>query len=527
MNNLQPDPFLSKAEFWAFVSGILFLLAYWLFGFDGITFSDDVYYLLAGEKFWDGTMEVSDYHFSSRWGAYVPSGLIGYFLGFDAHKISLISLLSYLVTLLLLLKILPRSAPSWVLVLWFCTQIYFLHFLTKVYPDSLLVLWTCLVPVAASFRKRKPISAGILMVFALFIGFITKETIIFLAPFPLFLLYFDIKEREQNYRFYYSAVGTGLLVGIAYLGYFWITFGDPLHRITSINAGHYISEYTYADKGLWSILERLTILPIQTFVERAYWPWVVFALPGIVSGWQNRNSAARIFTLALACLMLGFWFMSSTLEFYNPIYLNPRHLIILVPILAFLISAGWQRWLHSRKWKLYLGILLGFGVLVAMLMLDWKMAAFHGALLVPIYVKNQKISAVMFGIILLVPAVYSIPYQKNLKQYDNLINTLTIESQVTDNKTPIYTHSFLDFSKKVLIADDSLAQKSIFPLYEFPKDSTSLPRQLKVLIYDYYLHAYPEEQKDVDAISAWLSQHYRLSETYNTGNITVSKYVLK
>lgn len=524
---LTPEYRTFKLAFnFPFFVGILFLFAYWLFGFDGITFSDDVYYLLAGQKFWEGTMEVNDYHFSSRWGAYVPTGLIGYLLGFDPQRISLISLLSYGASLFLLFKLLPKSAPAWVLFLWFCTQVYFLHFLTKVYPDSLLVFWTCLVPVLATFRKSKPIFSGILMVFALFIGFITKETIIFLAPFPFLLFYFDIKEKELNWSFYYSLVGTALLLGIAYVAYFWIAFGDPLHRISSINAGHYISDYTYADKGFWSILERLTILPIQTFVERAYWPWMVFALPGIVSGWQSRNSA-RTFSLALACLILGFWFMSSTLAFYNPIYLNPRHLIILIPILAFLIASGWRSWTISMKWKRYLSILLGIGIVVALLIQDWKMVAFNTLFLLPLYLKNQKISTTLFGLILLLPAIYSIYYQKNLKQYDNLISTLTNQVQITDSKTDIYTHSFLDFSKKILFPEDSIAQESLIPIYQFPTDPRQFPKQLKVLTYGYYLHAYPEEQKDLDELKDKLNKHYQLLKTYKTGNITVSEYERK
>src|SRR5688572_20792879 len=99
----------------AFCFGALFLFMYWLFGFDGITFSDDVFYLLAGKSFWEGTMEFNAYHFSTRWGAYVPSGLIGFLFGFDPHRISLISLVSYLGTLALLLRLLPKNQNSWIL----------------------------------------------------------------------------------------------------------------------------------------------------------------------------------------------------------------------------------------------------------------------------------------------------------------------------------------------------------------------------------------------------------------------------
>jgi hypothetical protein len=506
---------------------VFFLMTYWLVGFDGITFSDDVYYLLAGDSFWQGTMVFSDYHFSTRWGAYIPAGLIGFIFGNDPHTVSAISLISYLGTYLLLLRITKGTNALIVFSLWFCTQVYFLHFLTKVYPDSVLVFWVCLVPFAAIYRNQHGILAGLFLVIGLFAGFLTKETIIFLAPFPILLAYFDYKSNQLNWRFYGAVLISGLILGIGYLTYFWIAFGDPFYRVSSINAGHYISEFTYADKGFWSILKRLTNLPFQTFVERAYWPWLVFALPGLVFGLKNMASKSFSFSIALICLMLGFWFMSSTLAFYNPIYLNPRHLIILVPILAYLIASGWEKWQNRKAWQVRIIGLLLLGVVIALLMQDWKMAAFNALLTVPIFLKNQKLRLIFLGLLLLIPAMYSIKYQTNLKQYDSLIETLSKETQVTDNNTPIYTHSFIDFSKKVLLPNDSLAQELLIPLYQFPKVESEFPQKLRVLIYDYYKHAYPEEQVDVDAISIWLSKNYELLRTYKTGNISVSEYERK
>src|SRR5690606_20965075 len=131
------------------------------------------------------------------------------------------------------------------------------------------------------------------------------------------LLYFDWKKKDINRTFYLAALSTGIILSAAYLSYFWVKFGYPLHRVSSINAGHYISEFTYADKGLWSILRRLTVLPIITFVERSYWAWIVFALPGIVLGLKSKQTPALEVTLACICLLIGFWFMTSTLDFYN------------------------------------------------------------------------------------------------------------------------------------------------------------------------------------------------------------------
>jgi hypothetical protein len=504
-----------------------FLLTFWWVGFDGITFSDDIFYILAGDSFWRGTMVVNDYHFSSRWGAYVPAGLIGAVFGNDPHTISTISLISYIATYFLLLRLTKESTALVQMSLWLCTQVYFLHFLTKVYPDSLLVFWTCLVLFAAYYRFQYPVKAGILLVLGLFLGFLTKETIIFLAPLPILLFFFDRRREGFKLDFYKTIFITGILLSCFYLGYFWISFGDPFYRISSINAGHYISEFTYADKGFWSIIRRLTILPFQTFVERAYWPWLVFAMPGVALGWKNRTSPAFIFSIALGCLLLGFWFMSSTLAFYNPIYLNPRHLIILIPILAFLIGSGWGKWQGNQFWKLWITGLLLVGVTIALEMQDWKMAVFNGLLILPVFLRNHKIQLTFLLPILLIPAMYSIFYQQNLKQYDNLIETLSIEVVSVDLKHPIYTHSFLDFSEKVLLPGNPEAQELLTPLYQFPVEQDQFPTKLKVLIYDYYKHAYPEEQVDVDLISEWLDKNYELKGEKKSGNVTIYEYKLK
>jgi len=526
MSHQVPNLNSSQARISALIAGILFLLAYWYFGYDGITFSDDVYYLLAGQKFWEGTMEVNDYHFSSRWGAYVPSGLIGYLIGFDAHRISLISLLSYVATLLLLVKILPKSLPAWVLVLWFCTQVYFLHFLTKVYPDSLLVLWTCLVPIASVYRKNKPILAGIVLVVALFAGFLTKETIVLLAPFPVLLFYFDWKRKDVTYSFYLAILATGILLSAAYLSYFWIKFGDPLHRVSSINAGHYISEFTYADKSLWSMVRRLTILPIITFVERSYWAWIVFALPGIALGLKSRKTPAFEFSLAFLCLLIGFWFMTSTLDFYNPIYLNPRHLIILVPLLCLLIALGWKKWQTSIRARLWMMGLLSLGAAFSLVQLDWKMAGFQLALVGAVYAYRFKFQAIIIAAILLAPALLAVPYQKNLKQYSSMIETLSSESQSTNNQSFLLTNNFLEFSEQVLFPEDKITQEKLHGLDSLLTWENAKTDTVKLLLYTYYQHAYPQEQEEIDAVLSKLKElGYVLSEEKNEGVIWKQIYV--
>ncbi len=495
-----------------FFSGITFLSVYWFFAFDGITFSDDVYYLLAGKKFWEGFMEFNDYHFSTRWGAYVPSGLIGFLFGFDPHRISLTSLISYIGTLGLLIKVLPKEFNPWIVLIWLSTQVYFLHFLTKVYPDSLLVFWAVLIPFSAVYRIEKPFLAALGVISGLFFGFLTKETIIFLAPLPILLFVFDWKKGSKNLQFYFTLIGLGFAFGALYLGYFWINFGSPFYRFDSIQDGHYISEFTYADKNGWVMLKRLTVLPIITFVERSYWLWIVFAIPGLVKIWRKPTRPGIEFGLAFLSLLGLFWVMSTTFRLYNPIYLNPRHLIILVPILAFLITTGWEEWRGNLQLKLTMVGLILLGVAISLIQQDWKMAAFQALAVIIIYTISGRKQILAFGVYLTIPALMAISYQQKLKGYYLLTQTLSKETLNTENQSLILTNNFIDFSKEVLFPENQSAQNLLFPIEKLDSLQLNPPQYFRVLIYDYYKHSYPKEQVDVDALELWLKDQKLLNE---------------
>jgi len=519
------DPLSKHSTLTASIAGILFLLLYWYFAFDGITFSDDVFYLLAGKKFWEGTMEFNAYHFSTRWGAYVPSGLLGHLFGLKPQLISLVSLFSYLATLGLLLKVLPKNVNTWVLLIWFCTQVYFLHFLTKVYPDTLLVFWTVLVPYSAIYRSEQPFLAALGLVSGLFFGFLTKETIVFLAPLPILLFFFDWKKGKQNLAFYSALLGLGIAFGSVYLGYFWIKFGSPFYRFESIQDGHYISEFTYADKSGWVMLKRLTILPIVTFVERSYWLWVVFAVPGLVRVWRKPESPGLEFGLSLVSLVALFWVMSTNFRFYNPLYLNPRHLIILVPILAFLIALGWEEWTKNSKLKLWMNGLMLLGIAISMYQMDWKMTGFQFLFLLIFNFTQGKKLIWATGISLLIPAILAISYQHKLKGYELLLDTLAKETMSPDDQSLILTNNFLDFSKSVLLPDNPKAQNTLFPIEKLDSLRSDPPNKFTVLLYDYYRHAYPKEQVDVDALEVWLLEQ-TLVEEERKGNVWIRRYRL-
>jgi hypothetical protein len=511
----------------AFLVAAVFLVLYWLYGFDGITFSDDVYYLLAGKGFWEGKMVFNDYHFSTRWGTYIPAGLVGKITGFDPHWVSMISLISYLVILWLLIKILPNPVDSWILVFWLSTQVFYLHFLTKIYPDSILALWTCLIPFAATFRNKRPFWAAFGLVSGVFLGFITKETIVYLLAFPALLYLVDRKKNTLNPVFYAWLMGIGVFFIALYLGYFWIEFGNPLYRFESIQNGHYISEYTFADKSSWVMLKRLTVLPIINLVERAYWPWIIFAIAGVMYSLKKVNSPGMEFSLAFLSLLMGFWFMSTSLRLYNPIHLNPRHLIILVPILSFLIALGWNFWQTNTKVKRLLTGMLLLGILISMFQNDYKMIAFQSLFLLVLLPTNLPFQKGVLAFILLVPAIFASYHQQGLKAYPSLLKHIKESALNTNKEGPVLANNFIEFSKEVLLDSFPELHQEVIGIEKIDSLKTFHPEKLQVLLYDYYQHAYPQEQADVDKLEFWLDKEYELIKEKREGPISIRFYKLR
>ncbi|WP_297338174.1 hypothetical protein [Algoriphagus sp.] len=514
----------NQQKSWTFgLLGLAFLGLYWWLGFDGITFSDDVYYMLAGKEFWTGDFQVNAHHFSSRWGAYIPAGLMGLIFGFSPQAMSLVSLLSYGISLILLLKILPKGQSPLILTCWFVTQVYFLHFLTKVYPDSLLVACISLALFSVSKRINHSPWNGVLLSLALFLGFVTKETIVFLFPLPFLLFYFDLKSKKINWGFYQSLALSGIVLFTLYLSYFWLTFGDPFYRISSINAGHYISEFTYADKGWKAIMERLTITPFLTFVERNYWPWLVFALPGLIRCLKSKDQEGFEIGLGFLLLMLGFWLMSSTLDFYNPIYLNPRHLIILIPTLAYLISMGWNFWTVSTRWKQALTLALLFGLGVSLFQQDFKNAGFLAAFIPIVWIKKSTFQNPILVILLGLPTLISISYQKETKEYDSFISTFNKSVQSTEKETIILVNNFVYFSKDILFPQKNQTHNWV-AIEKVDSLRNVGPGKLKVMLYSYYRHAYPKEEKDVVALEKWLENDFILIDSVQKGKVTIRSF---
>lgn len=492
--------------------GFLFLSLYFWLGYDGITFSDDVYYLLTGKKFWESIPISDDYHFSSRFGAYVLSGFFSHLFGLDDHLAALASLFSYLISFFLLWYLSKENIYRWWFTAFFISQIYFLHFLTKVYSDSILVFWVILVPFTAIYRDRSPFWMSLAMGLAFIIGFSTKETMVLLLPFPIFLLFYDLIHQRPIAFYLWFGIWSVVLLSL-YFGFFHWKFGNAFYHFEMVNEGHYISEYTYHDKGIGAILKRLTYMPFLAFVERSFWPWLVLAIPGLWMGVKSQKPILFEFALTVGCLVLGFWFMTSTLDFYNPIYLNPRHLIILIGPLSVLIAMGAANWIESKTWLKWMGNLFILGAGLALLLPDFKISAYLLAFgLVVSFLKKPKLKIIPIALLLFVPVLASIRHQEQVKNYNHFIKAFDEVILKNENQHFILVNNFVYFSKDILLQDQEKTKNKLVALINIDGLKAKNPDEFEFFIYKYYLHAYPLESEDIKIFEDWVEEkNYKIT----------------
>ncbi|WP_186756855.1 ArnT family glycosyltransferase [Echinicola salinicaeni] len=494
----QPNTYL--------VAGILLLIGYWFFAYDGITFSDDVAYIIYGQNFWMGNDVMTGEHFTFRWGAYILSGLLTFLFGFNDRIASLSSLIYYIGALILIWSIMPKPSTKFWLVLFFISNIYLLHFLPKVYPDSPLLFWTALIPYSAYYRFKRPLESGLLMALAFFVGFCTKETIIYLAPFPVMLMVFDyLKDNGKSFYLYFFGFVT--LFFLVYLGYFEWKFEDAFFRFRSIQEGHYVSPYSYFDKNWLIMLERLTFIPITTFVERTYWIWIVLSVPSIVRAFLTKRDLPLIFSLCTICMIIGFWFMSTSFSYYNPLHLNPRHLIILIPLLSANIAFENHRWLDNFFWNKFCSLWIAFGGFVALSLMEWNIAIYYFLFAACLAFLTSRLRLAGMVALLILPVFMAFKNQSGLKNYSHFKEAFIQNLENSDHHSPLISHQFICDSQEVILGK-LLPKKRAISLEDFKAQPyLNPPQNFTLFIYKYSQHAYPDQTSLLQKVREFAKQN--------------------
>ncbi len=345
---------------------------------------------------------------------------------------------------------------------------------------------------------------------------------ILLAPLPALLFFMDLRERKRLHFYYYFG-GISLVLVFLYLGYYQWQFGDWLFRFKTIENGDYISAYSYYDKDLPTLYKRLTYEPILDLIRRTYWLWLTLSIPRIYFGVKNKDEVGLAFGLCLTCLLVGFWWMTTPFQFYSPLPMNPRHLIILIPPLSVCIALGFRHWHNAIEWKMALALLLAFASGYCLLSGDWKVGLFYLLFSGLLFLKQERILFAAMAAGLLFPVLFSVKYQHQLKNYPHFLEVLRKETSEASNTSPLLTHEFIYFSSEVLLEEPEF-QSPIISMAELDRLAQNPPDSLTLFIYGYYRHAYPAEQVYIDKVEQWLEKNYDLIYSEQGPWLSIRKY---
>ncbi|MBS9525755.1 hypothetical protein KI659_17175 [Litoribacter alkaliphilus] len=486
-------------------AGCIFLILYWLLGYEGIAFEDDVLYFQFGQSYYQGQQVQSEDYLSHRWGSYLFSGWITSLLGPSYRLATLINLVAYLGTLTIIWLVIPyRNLKKWG-VIFFVTHLFTLQYLNKLFPDSLLIFWVLLIPVLSLYRHSEAPKTAIAMGLVMFLGFFTKESVSFLFIYPLILMAFDMHFKKPLKFYFYFFPFAGILMA-GYFLYYWWNFDSPFYHIMTLQESYHLLSHSYAESGWKAILSRLTYQPFIHLTENYLWVLVMLALPSWYLGMKFHKPIHLEFAIANTLLLAGFWFMTTSLHHYNPMYLQPRHMIIMVAPLSVAIAYGVPSWLQNEIWRRNLAILMFGGSLIALSQAWWVMAgmlALISALIFKLY--GKKLWPALAGILLLAGILF--PFQEiTSKNYSHFYRHFVEENKkASKSKIPLFTNDFVYRSREVLavnpVGTHYLHSIGHFDLME------EIPAQLRLMVYHRQIHQYPHEDQLLEEFQTWLTRN--------------------
>ncbi|MCB0640720.1 MAG: glycosyltransferase family 39 protein, partial [Phaeodactylibacter sp.] len=335
--------------------------------YKGIALSDEYLYAEQAVALAHGYFEWTNSAFANRFGQLLPMALLVELLGPKPGTMVLWSSIC-LIALVLVFRIWAQEAleerAAWTAVFLLVLNPSLLFYGADVSHDLVMSAFSFF----ALYLLCRRIQPG-WMAACLAWAFLTKMAVLFLMPFFLWVAWWDIR-RGRCIPFWRTTALLGLGFVIAFFGLYEVAQGDWLFRFRGIAQEHNISEWSYYQKSLSELWQRLTVGP-AAFIAQSPGLGIPFVLAGL---WIFRFNPRKLdelpnflFGFILSTLAV-FWWGSTSLSSYNPMLLAERMWLVFIPPCTLLgvyslqeLSKGLKS--VERHWLPLLGILglLGCG----------------------------------------------------------------------------------------------------------------------------------------------------------------------
>ncbi|MBK0404418.1 glycosyltransferase family 39 protein [Adhaeribacter sp. BT258] len=364
LNKLQNfsknEPLLARL---ALLVGCVFTVLYFFFAHEGSYFNDDWAYSRYAHEVLTGDFAFEYMPFSHRFFAYLPVSILYATIGVSPYITTVWPMLCTAGTLVLIFGLLRKNYPGaamWaVILLGFNFHTLFLS--NYLYPDNVVMLLAlAILGMLLHYRQvqNNPIRFGLAFAVLNFLGMLTKETIIYIAPVYLYVFVLDLI-RKENLKFWlWSAVFGAILLAFYFAAYEIFT-GHWLNRF--LMTSEIVNEFKpgYLQNKTAYYFNRLTYEPILFFIGSGIIVPIIFAFsaPGVtLKNLVKLENTRSYWLLATILILLTFWFGSTSYTHYKPMVLVPRMITVLMPPLC--ISAGFAlaNNFHKPRFQLIVGV---------------------------------------------------------------------------------------------------------------------------------------------------------------------------
>jgi len=339
---------------------ILFGLAFHFIAYTGHFGYDDLHYAKLASGLNNGIFDAGD-HYSFRSTILLLTALMYKLFGVNDFASSLPALLLFIGIQYIVFSILKKESKQQLILGLSLTTFSqsLLFYSDKLMPD-IYVAFSVILAMYAFWlhryhRIKKDILFAFIMVFALFTGFLSKGTIVLVIPLFLYLFIVDLI-LKRSIRFWIYSWISGLLLLLVYVLTIWAVTGNPLQRFQALESNAYLSMCSYGDQPISMLTERISIGFISLLLHKGMLFGIIFILAYFMQKLSldilRFNTSFSFFIISSAILILSSNFMSISTESYNPMCLDSRHYLFIIPVIAIPAS----RIIYHFSKRRYLGI---------------------------------------------------------------------------------------------------------------------------------------------------------------------------
>ncbi|MCB9284975.1 MAG: hypothetical protein H6563_12935 [Lewinellaceae bacterium] len=244
---------------------------------------------------------------------------------------------------------------------------WYLFYSDKLMPDiyvafSVMAALFILHKYKYGSPKNRPAGYALLFALALLFGFISKGTILLVAPLLLYLAAIDLIYKRDLRFWAYSAVFGVTLLAVYFAG-IWFLTGDFAKRFEAIVNNSYLNLCSYDQQPWKYLLGRISYqffnLTVYDGLFTGYVFVLVYVLRRRVRDYFRFETPFSFFLVSSVILFLSANFMSTSFSAYTPMCLDPRHYLFLVPVVSIPAASILTAFLEKKKGGYLLLLLLG------------------------------------------------------------------------------------------------------------------------------------------------------------------------